>query len=112
MFRREALTRVFVLPLWGNASGWLLATLLISPAFLAPWISRGWIASLLIIAAAAVVMIDVRMRRRSSNVSAVVRWLSPFEGGNIALIPSWLSAIGFIGLLVYEWIAMIVRGTT
>jgi hypothetical protein len=102
MFRREALTRIVIIP-FGNALGVLLFGLLASPVLVSSALGgrAKWGAVLIPIASLAAGIIDVRTRGRSPDPSPMVRWFSPYEGGNLVFIPSWLVSVAFLALFAF-----------
>ncbi len=94
------LTRIIVPPL-GNLLGIVLLCMVALPfawyedlgRILCDWICVG--------VAMLAVPIDVLFRRRRRNQSARVRWFSPYEGGTVFLIPSWIVGPILAGLFVW-----------
>ena len=106
MFRREALTRIMIIPV-GNAMGVLLLGLMISPVLFSSSIGVGlgnWGAIVVTITTLAAVMIDLRIRSGCPDPSRLVRLFSPLDGGNLVFIPSWLLGVASLALFAFAMV--------
>lgn len=107
MLRREAWTGIFVVP-FGNLLGIVLAVAALSPVLaLAGYCVVHPLARGILVAAgsAAMVVTDLLWRRGHRDLNPVVRWLSPFRGGNVACIPSWL--LGLLPLVAEAYLLFV-----
>jgi hypothetical protein len=98
--RLAVLTRIVVPPL-GNLLGIMLLSLMFWP--LAWFDELGRIRALWLCAVGAMlaIPIDFLFRRRRRNQSPVVRWFSPYEGGTLLVVPSWIAGPILAVLLIW-----------